>query len=382
MPNDETIQDAGAALSNAERVGNWVKDGTPAAEPVTTETPAAETAEEQQRGPDGRFLPKGSEPIRPADTPASATPTPASSASATPSAVPAAPAPGASAAEVQEFIEAQLGEGTFQVPKGVKIPLKRGDTIEYATIEELQKRGMLELDYRHKTAERAREKRENEAIQTRLAATEARVQAREQWLAEREAEMREAQKDPEKWEAYQDLQRLYQSNPQFRKVMDDALAKRETDAELAVYQGRDYQAQVQEGVELATSWIDQFASEFADVNPERVRVRYAEALSAGRARLDPEFVRGIYEDEARYVTSTTSPLQQQLADLKARLAAIEDAKGAEKHNATTAHALSRAKAPPVAASGRPPAPAGAPATSRFGMNELVERNQAWANQRD
>ena len=368
---EETIQDAGAALSNADKVNNWVKDGTPKAEPETVETPAPVVAEgEQPRdAATGRFLTKEGEPVEP-----SATPIPASAAPASPA--PAAP----TLAEVQDFIEAQLGEGTFKIPKGVKLPLKRGETVEYATVEELQKRGMLELDYRHKTAETARLRRDTEATQTRLAAAEARVQAREQYLTEQEAEMREAQKDPEKWAAYQEMQRLYQENPRFRKVMDDALAKRETDAENAVYQEREYRAQVNEGAALAASWIEQIGQDpkYAGVNQDRVRMLYANALRADteNTALDPNVVRAIYDQEARYLTESQGPLQKQLADLTARLAAVEAAKGAEKHNAGTSHALARAKTPPVAATGRPPAPAAAPKTGQFGMNELAERNQA------
>jgi hypothetical protein len=378
MP-EETIQTAAEDIK-----ANWIADGTAAAEPVTTETPAAapttEAEGDQPRGPDGRFLPKDAPPVRAADT--SATPTPAQAASAAPATVPAA---GASAQEVQEFIDAQLADGSpFKLPKGVRLPLKRGDTTVYDPVEEIQKRGMLELDYRHKTAEIARQRREHEAAQTRFAADQARIQAREQWLAEQEAEMREAQKDPEKWEAYQELQRMYQTNPRFRQVMDDALAKRETDAENAVYQEREYQTQVQEGVTLAATWIEQLASDpkYQGVNPDRVRVRYAQALTAGQATLDPGEVRALYEEEARYLADSQSPLQKQLADLQAQVEALKASQAAEKHNAKTTHALDRAKTPPVAASGRPPAPAGAPKAGRFGMNELAERNQAWASQRD
>ena len=384
MP-DETIQEAGANLAsqNAEKVQSWIADGTKTAEPVTTETPAAapDVEGEQARGPDGRFLPKDSPPISATEqTSATQTPAPEGSAAASP----AAPAAGASAQEIHEFIEAQLGDQPYKVPKGVKLPLKRGDTVEYATVEELQKRGMLELDYRHKTAERAREKRENDTLRARLEADQARTEAREQWLAEREAEMVAAQKDPEKWESYLEMQRRYKEDPQFRKVMDDALAKRESDAELAVYREREHTQTVQQGVELANSWIDEVGADpkFAGVNPERVRVRYAQALSAGQASLDPGQVRAIYEDEARYLADSQTPLMRELADLKARLAAVEAGKAAEKHNAATSHALSRAKTPPVAATGRPPAPATAPKTGRFGIQELAERNQAWANQRD
>lgn len=374
-PEPESLADAAAAVSeqikpNHEIVSDWIADGTPAAEPVTTETPAG-----QPRDPEtGKFLPK-----EPVDAGAGAT------SIAPQGSAPVPPAPGASAAEVQEFIDAQLADGSpFKLPKGVRIPLKRGETTIYDPIEDVQKRGMLELDYRHKTADTARERRSLEQERIAHAAAVARTTARETWLNERETEMREAQKDPEKWAAYQEMQRLYQENPQFRKVMDDALAKRETDAVNAVYQERDYQAQVQEGVTAAAGWIDQLASDpaFQGVNPDRVRVRYAEALQSGRATLDPREVRALYEDEARYVVQTTSPLTKELADLKAEVAALKAGKAAEKHNAGTAHALNRAKTPPVAATGRPPAPTPAKPTGKFGLQDLVERNQAWANQRD
>lgn len=375
---DETVQDAGSALSNTERVSNWVKDGSAAAAPETVETPAA--VAEQPRDPaTGKFLAKDAEQ---GTAESSATPTPAAQASATPTpAAPAVPGPGASAAEVQEFIDAMDGETPFKIPARLRIPLKRGETVEYETIEDIRKRGMLELDYRHKTAELARQRRDDEARRTQFAANEARVKARETWLAEREAEMVEAQKDPEKWDAYLEVQRQYRDNPRFRQVMDDALAKRETDAENSVYREREYAAVVSEGVSAAAQWIEQLAPQFAGVNPERVRVIYAQALTAGQASLDPAEVRAIYEREARYLSESQTPLQTELATLKARLEAMEASTAAEKHNAGTAHALSRAKTPPVAATGRPPAPAGAPATGRFGPNELIERNQAWSSQR-
>lgn len=360
MP-EETIQSVAKDLQ-----ATWIADGTKAAEPVTTETPAAEvTPVEQPRGPDGKFVAAGA---------SSATPSPAPVPPATPT-----PAPATAA---QEFIEARLGDsGTFQIPKGVLLPVKRGETIEYEPVDTVLAERMMHRDYSIKTAETAQQRRSVEAMQAKLQADAARVEARDNWLAEREAEMREAQKDPAKWEAYQQMQALYQTNPQFRKTMDDALAKRETDAEIAVYRDREYQDQVREGTELAAGWITQVGAEFPQVNPDRVRQLYAQGLAAGQATLDPAHVRAIYQEEARYLTSSAGPLEKQLAALKAEIDALKSATTATTHNATTQHALERAKAPQVATTGAPPVPVQPGPPSRFGMNELVERNQAWAKQR-
>lgn len=366
MP-DETIETAAKDIQ-----ASWIADGTPAAEPVTTETPAeAQPAVERPRGPDGKFIA--------AETPASATPTPASPASAPATAVPPA---GATAQQVQEFIEARLGESeTFQIPKGVKLPLKRGDKIEYAPVEEVLARGMMELDYRHKTAAVAQQRRDLETRDIAIRAEQAKVEARDKWLAEREAEMREAMKDPQAWEAYLQMQVMYQTNPRFRQTLDDALAKRETDAENAVYRERDYQDQVRHGTELAAAWITDTARDFPNVDPERVRTLYAQALSAGSATLDPSQVRAIYQQEADYVTRNRGPLEQQLAELKQQVERLTAGKAAEAQNATTQHAVNRAKAPPVATTGAPPTPVPMAPKGRFGPGELADRNQEWVRQR-
>jgi hypothetical protein len=362
MPDEQTVQTEPTKDVQADWVAQGeTKPDMPVAQPETPAETKPVAAPETQpaavgqpRGPDGKFV-----------------------AQETAQAV--SPAPG------QEFIEAQLADGTvFQVPKGLRLPLKRGAETVYEPVEEVQARGMFERDYRIKSGETAQQRRENEALRAQLEAEQARVQAREQWLAEQEAEMREAQKDPARWESYQQTLALYQTNPRFRQLMDDALAKRETDAVNEVYQRRDYESQVNEGVQLAADWIDQAAKEpsFAGVSADRVRVRYAQALAAGQATLDPGEVRALFEDEARYLTTSQTPLQQELAALKAQVEALQAAKGAEQHNAATAHALQRAKAPPVATRGTAPAVATSLPQGRFGPRDLPERTQAWIDQRD
>lgn len=357
QPDNESLRDA------AETVRSWVADGTPSTEPVTQETPVAT---EPVRDASGKFT------AEPAADPTTATPTPGSAASVAASA----------AAPATEYIVGQMEDGTeFQIPKNVRIPLKRDKEITYEPLEDVRKDGMRLRDYQLKSNAVALQKQENEASRTKLEAEQARVAARETWLTEREVEMREAQKDPDKWAAYQDMQRLYAENPTFRKTMDDALDKRETEAELSVYRERDEAAQVTQGISLASTWIETVGAEFPSVNQDRVRQLYAQALSSGRAALDPNHVRAIYQDEARFVESAQTPLRSELQALKDQIAALEGKKQADTHNAGTQHALARAKVPPVATGGNPPAPVGAVQPGKFGPRELVERNAAWARER-
>lgn len=372
MPLEPTV-DPGTIQNNDAVVQSWVADGTPTSEPVTTETPAPAPAAEapaetvQVRLEGGRFGPKV-----PADAvPAGAQPIPRPA---------AAPAP--TAAQIQDFIDAQLGEGqTFQIPRGVRIPLKRGDTVEYRTIEELQTGGMLELDYRHKTADLGRSRRELEQQRDEHRRMVARAQEREKWLTEREAEMRAAQQDPDRWAAWQEVQRQYAENPNFKKIFDDALETRLVKAENEIYRSRDEEAITRDAIATAKGWVVEIGREYPGVNPARVERLYGQALSLGQATLDPASVRAIYQSEADYLTEHQTPLQTALATLTAEVAALKGTTAAGKHNKATDHALRRAGAPPVATTSQPPGPGQAPKPTPFGINELPDRNSAWSRQR-
>lgn len=365
----------------SELTAAWVKDGTGTAEPVTVETPVTEAApapavevpEAQPRDDMGRFL-AGGTPAAPATEAATNGAAPVVQAAA------AAPPPsGASATAVQEFIDAKLADGTaFQVPKGLTLPVKRGKEVEYEPLETVLSQRMMQRDYQIKTAEVAAGRRDFEAQQTSFRAQAARVEAREKFIAEKEAEMVAAQKDPDKWQAYQESLLQYQSNPRYRQMVDDALAMRETAAELNVYREQEKEAQVNQGVQHAVSWIEQMAPEFPGVNPERVRVVYAQALNNGQANLSPEHVREVFQREAQLVTEHQTPLLTQLAEMKAQLAALTAAKAAEAQNRQTSHALQRSKTPPLAVAGTPATGALAAPGKKFGPSDLQDRTSAWA----
>lgn len=375
-------------------IESWVQDGTPQAEPVTTETPTAEPVPapepaaapepaEQPRDAVGRWASQKDEPAAEPAAEAPATEAQQATAEAVAEKTGAeAPAPGSSAQEVQEFIEAQLGEETFQIPKGVRLPLKVQGKTEYAPLDELLSGGMRERDYRLKTGEVGTQRRELERERREFLTERAKIEARAKILEEQEAELKEAMTDPDKWESYQEHLRQYQANPVYRKNVDAALRQRETDAELETYRQRDHVEQVETGVQQVQGWVNDLAEEYDGVDPQRVLNLYAAQLRAGQTTLDPSAVRAIFKSEADYLSKSVTPLQQQLADLKAQVEALSASKAAEKHNQTTTHAVDRAKAPRVSTGGNPPAPAPAPKGPKFGMNELPDRVSAWANRRE
>jgi len=390
---DATLEQAARQLSN-----EWVKSGAapdPAAPapapPPPAPTPAAPAAPEpapavvQVRGPDGRFGPK-----TPADQlpPGQAPVTPKLSAAAPP-ATPVAPAPGAGAAEVLDFIEAQL-EGSvepFKIPRGVRLPQKRGETIEYEPLDDILKRGMMGKDYIRKTqgvAERTRVLDEREA---EMDALNARMAAREQYLQDQEKMLREANTSQEGYDAFQAHLRAMESNPRYKQMVEDAIAKRETDAENTVYRERERQDHTRRGVRQALGWIDELAADpkYAGVDKTRVRLIYGTVLKDGAedAQLDRRDVEHIFEAEAQYLAQSLTPLQQQVAELTAKVEELSGQQtGVQRHNAQTAHAVQRGGAVPTKpVGGSPPAPAAPGPVAPFTLRDLPDRNREWSNRR-
>ncbi len=327
----------------------WVKDGTEEAEPVTTETPTAEVVETATE------VVEGAEAVE---------------------------TPGAAEAEVveevvQKFIDGKLGEEAFQLPEGVQIPLKRGDTTEYVSLEEVMKRGMLEQDYRTKTTELGNERRAFEASQASATAAQSKLDAKAKYLAETEAEIKAALSDPASAANYQKHLQALQDNPMYRKTWESRWANQETEAERDALQANEDKRVVHEASTTALGWIETLGSEFDGVDPGRVASIYGQRLSAGQASLDISDVRSIYQTEADYLSGASKPLRDEIANLSAKFDALTVTKAAEEQNQTTQHAVGRAKTVPVATGAG--APAKVPvAAGKFGPNELAERNSAWS----
>ncbi len=339
---------------------SWIADGTSEAEPVTTETPVDPTETEAVALEAGE--------VDPVET------TEVDEATVT-SDVPVDDV--TEVAEIVEnFIEGRVGDDVFQIPDGLLVPQTRGGETSYEPLAEVLDRGMKGNDYRLKTTELANMRRELDSRNDEFARREARMEARSKYVEEREGEIKAALTDPKSAAAYEEHLAQYQNNPMYRENVDKALSHREVEAERDELQQREDGRIVREASNLALGWIDDLKSEYASVDPERVRSMYARQLSAGEAALDISAVRSIYQAEQDYVNRTVSPLQDQLADITAQLKVLQDGAAADQHNETTQHAVQRAKTKPVATGSGAPTKV-AVAAGKFGPHELQDRNSKW-----
>lgn len=331
----------------------WVKDGSVTETPVTTSTPAPEAVE----------TPTVETPVvAAAETPAVETPTPEA----------------AAAQAVQDFIEAQLGDKPFQLPKNVAVPLKRGDEVEYVPIAELQKRGMLEKDYRVKTAEIAAQRRQLE-IEQRVA--QSRVQAMEAWQKEMQEFAARAYQSPEDQARYESFIEQYRGNPAFKQMVDDAAAARVMQAERAAVDEVQSEDALRAEVQELYTAIQRTAEKYPGVDAEQVRVAYARDLQAGATHIGVDAIESYFQREARQRDALVSPLMTELDALKRQIATLTEQQKAQQHNEKTQLQIDRATNPVAAPAGgqaRDPKPA---ATQLKGRT-LAERGREWASQRD
>jgi len=316
----------------------WIKDGTVEAVPETVSTPAVETAVVETPTTDaptrdeltGRFIAAG-------DTPAVAV----IEVPVIPSAVAAVAADAAEAQAVEEFLEARQGDKPYQFPKNVSLPWKRGNETGFTPVEEILKGYMMEKDYRIKTQQTAEERRQ-------VAVERARVMAEKAAIDGEREQLRAAMIDPEKLEQYQQHYEQMRVNPVYKKFVEDALDKRVTQAELDVIRNEERDAGLQEAATNLTSFIRDTASQYNGVDPERVIATYRRGLISGEIpEITEQSVHQIFKAEAEYTGKILSPIQSEMAELKAQIATLSGAKAVEAHNAKTDTALAKNKAAPV-----------------------------------
>lgn len=256
---------------------------------------------------------------------------------------------------IKDALEAFLDGKPYPVPKNLTFNLKSGTTTRQATLEQLQREGMLATDYQRKTQELATQRRDHQRQVAEWTARDAALKAREQWFEEQRNEMLAAQKDPKAWEQYQEVLRLRGANPAFNKLFEDAMKARESDATKGVFDKAVEEQQITDGAQQVFEWIRDMATEFPGVNPDRVRIVLAYALQNGQLPNTQAAVRQVYEGESAYLKG--GPLSAEVAALKAENDALKAAKDAEAHNAQTARVLQRGKSPNLApGGGGPPAP--------------------------
>lgn len=309
---------------------------------------------------------------------------------------PPAPPPAATATQVADFIEALIGEGDdvaklekVKIPLTARVPLDVNGQVIYRPFKDVREGGMRLEDYHGKTMELAEQRRELESHAANLIADQARLAAREQFIEEQNAILREAQKSPEKWERYQEHLARLESDEEYRKTFEDALEARERRAAEAAEVGISHQQQVDEGVSAVAGWMLELGEDkkFANVDLDRVRDIYAADLREGRAKLDKNEVKAIFEREAQLAPKPETSEAARVTALEAQVAALVSQRtatdAAAAHNAATEHAVQRGQRTVPVNTGQPAAPSSADKKVKpFTPRELPDVNREWAARRD
>jgi hypothetical protein len=97
------------------------------------------------------------------------------------------------------------------------------------------------------------------------------------------------------------------TNPVYRKMVEDALDKRVTEAELNVRLDEEREQVNREAAENLYSTIVETAKQYPGVDPERVRQIYAKGLVSGDIKeITEESIHQVYKQEADYTSRIVS----------------------------------------------------------------------------
>lgn len=303
----------------------------------------------------------------------------------------------------QQTITAMLNGKTHELDPNLLIPMQRGRETVHFPLKEVIRFSMNHRDY---TAGKQR----NETRAQELARLEREYQIRERQFQTRQQQMEEEAErfrramegdDPDEQARVLRHRELMRTDPEYKRMYEDSLAKRELDAQRELESELGLYEETQQLAAEVGDFIAQYgARHFPEVDPEAIRIAYGEALQSGAMRwpapelsaaerdevlrtLVPQQVRQLFEQEMGRVSSVRQPLEAQIKDLQQQLAALSAAQGASRHNARTNAAVSRSRAAagvPVA-SGSPPAPGRKKAPEPFTSGQLEDKKRDWINQR-
>lgn len=241
-------------------------------------------------------------------------------------------------------IKAKFGETDFEVPEGLLVPIKRGDTVEFKPLAEIQKEGMLYNDY-NKSKQELADQRRTMTAETAAAQAETKV-----W----KAITKEILENPGK-------AMKYRQDPELAGLWADAAEGRLVAARTEALAQVSQQDASQEAVARIQSWAEAMAGEFPGVDPQAVLREYGdflyqhgEAVKAGRALEDPgaismDRLRTYFTTHHSRVASVVNPLQARLEAAEKALAELKAQQGADATKKVVQHAAARQATPPVIA---------------------------------
>jgi hypothetical protein len=293
-----------------------------------------------------------------------------------------APAAAAPTEAQIEALEAWLdpeGKQKLSLPLTALIPRKVNGQETRVPFSQVLKEHQFQADYERNNT-RVREQRAALELRERKAELDqAAWEAKEAVLQGEIDRFKAAQGDPEAMERLAADQDRLRNDPEYRKLHEDALAHRmsqataERDTQLTQYQ------EAQTVADDGAAYINRVAAQYPGVDPKDIQTHFSLLITSGQMEVGPgegqfnaRTVDQVFQREADKLKAATAPVLAELEGLRKRLEAME----AKASNQKVVTALrSGASATSVPASPRSPAP---PMASE---ETLSDRAARWARQR-
>lgn len=387
------VTNGGATLAESDAHSAFVRGPEPASPQTEAQPSGSAAATATPTGNSDGSQAQGQQSAAPAATQQAAQQAGQQAASA---ARAAGASPAQQEAAKQQAIQAMLDGKPFELDPRLQLPMRRGQETHYFPVSEVLRFHMNHRDYtagkqrlEQREAEFARQQRENDISRRAF-------EARQKAFEEEQERFYKAYSgdDPEEAERYRrHIENM--RDPEYRRMYEDSLAKRERDAQDEFEQELTRYDESQSVAADVASFIRDFgAKHFPGIEPEMVQQAYGEALSSGalswpelngRALDDalrvlvPQQVRALFQQEADRRNRYVGPVQTELEQLRQKIAQLEGGRAADDHNARTRDRINRSRNPVGApAGGSPPAPGGRRAPEPFTSDKLEERKSAWA----
>lgn len=298
-------------------------------------TPPDVTPEAASAAPAAAAVETVASPPVPTTPTTPATPsTPEASAGAVVPSTPAVPA-----VPTIEEIELQVGDAVQKLPADARFTAPDGTTY---TLDELRRSPLLMRDYTRKTQAVAEQRRALEREQVE-------IRARAELLATNRKRLMDAYaQGGEALEKELRHQELLERDADYRQRFEESEELR-VRREVEQYDTTSRQAEEAEAIARnARAYIARACAQHAGLlDPQEVASLYQHALSTGEADFTADSVDRIIARELQRAQRVTGPVQQELAALRAELAALKATATVTQGNAAVSAQIATAKAPKV-----------------------------------
>jgi myosin heavy subunit len=282
-------------------------------------------------------------------------------------------------------IEAMLDGQPMKLREDLMVPWKRGDETGQVSLREAINGYQREADYTRKMQAFSQERRSFEQTKLEIETT------RRQIEAERVAVEREMQRhltaltspDESVRQRYERHLEMLSGDPDYRKTYEKALKAEAYEAREGLHSELSQQQYVQSVQADIADAVTRFTTEMS-LQPEqvdRVLSRYELLVEReGEKALTERSLKRLFEEEASYAQTVSTPLKTELDALKAEIERLKSGSQADAHNArvrstVTKAATATAAAPPSRGSNAPALGTTAPSPSRALSRE--DRHRQW-----